>query len=288
MNATGTEVLTPLPPLPLEAAVVTLHAPQAETLQATSVEAALQTPQNPLPVEAVPQTAQDISARLSGLRGLMTKAKDAITVTARGGEPGNEFSHELSVGQSIKARLLGRLTLARTRAAMRGEEYDPAVHNRTVQNNLYRHAVSDERVESHLQTHDPRFNRYAEGKIGRAEVIRRVPGDIVAAMIGVVAIVGIAPIHYAAKAAEAGSPLQLADEANRDLVRTIAARLDQAQERGVANPRRPAHRAGAVWAHVSERKYRQQNALDEAARRKDPRNAAHYRRLEESMRQRVA
>ncbi len=133
--------------------------------------------------------------------------------------------------QRLKGALSG--AVGRARSTLKEEEYDPAKHNRTVQNQLYKH-LGEAPVRGFLGQHDNRYNRYAAGKVGVAERSREIAAEALVAPPMVVACLGIAALrgfaNLAVRKAEPGSPLAvLATEGAEGRERKLAKSQQQAK-----------------------------------------------------------
>jgi hypothetical protein len=157
--------------------------------------------------------------------------------------------------------------VGRVRAAAKKEAYDPAVHNRAVQNQLYKH-LGKAPVKSFLAENDPRYARYTAGTIGVAERTRELAAEAATAIPYVVALAGVVAIrgfnNLALTKAEADSPLAISaregaakrDRKNNqpDAWKKHAARVNRIHEQ----PRNARERSAAVGHQLNQQKMRQQ------------------------------
>lgn len=120
-------------------------------------------PTETIPLEAValPITSEEITARWGQLRGGWQRFRGMVSGA-----------------------------VGRARAASQNEVYDPARHNRTVQNQLYKH-VAELPVRNFLAANDHRYARYAVGTVGAAERTRELTAEALGAPLYLVAAVGL-------------------------------------------------------------------------------------------------
>jgi hypothetical protein len=143
---------------PLELAESTIFPETEQTVQEASV------PPNPIEADVIPQTDQEITERWGKLQSRWQRLK------------------------GVASGAVGRV-----KAAFNREAYDPAKHNRTVQNQLYKH-LDKAGVDDLLAAKDNRYQRYAEGKLGKAESAREtaaLSAAIVPMAVGLLAWRGV-------------------------------------------------------------------------------------------------